>query len=48
MSLYTEVEKRISQLLWSGEIHTKEYWRLVKIRARLETFKTKERWETKQ
>ena len=43
MSLYTEVEKRISQLLWSGKIHTKEYWRLVKIRARLENLKTKKR-----
>jgi hypothetical protein len=41
--LYTEVEKRLSQLIWSGKIHTKEYWRLVKIRAKLETFKTKER-----
>ena len=42
MSLYTEVEKRISQLLWSGKIHTEEYWRLVKIRARLEDLKTRE------
>ena len=43
MKLYAEVEKRISQLLWSGKTDTKEYWRLVKIRAKIETFKTKER-----
>ena len=44
MSLsYAEAEKRLSQLMWSGKIHTKEYWRLVKIRAKLETCNTKER-----
>jgi len=36
---YVEVEKRLSQLLWSGKSNTKEYWRLVKIRAKLESFK---------
>jgi len=41
MSLYTEIEKRISELLWSGKTHSKEYWRLVKIRAKLETLKLK-------
>jgi hypothetical protein len=38
---YAEVEKRISQLIWSGKKDTKEYWRLIKIRAKIETFKTK-------
>jgi hypothetical protein len=41
MSSYSEIEKRMSQLLWSGKMHTEEYWGLVKIRARLETLKTK-------
>jgi hypothetical protein len=39
--LYAEVEKRMFQLKWSGETHTKEYWRLVRIRAKLETLKNK-------
>ena len=43
MSFYSEVEKRISELRWSGKGDTKEYWTLVKIRAKLETFKTKSR-----
>ena len=40
---YAEVEKRLSQLSWDGKTHTKEYWRLVKIRAELESFKTKKK-----
>ena len=37
---YAEVEKRLFQLSWAGKTNTKEYWRLVKIRAELESFKT--------